>query len=311
MPDSSLPTREMIEAASVKAHRTALIRRWSNIILTIILYLVIGFVFIFPMLYVLGNSLRTSQAIWENAFPVSWKSFIPYEGLRIENYIQALGLDPVSRTLGFNLSQALLVSALSSIAVICCSLIFNTGAAYFFARLKFPKKNALLIYVLATMMIPQQVVMVPLFLVVNSIGLIDNFWAMVIPWYASPFIVFSLTQFMKDIPYELDEAAIMDGANYFQVLIHVIIPNALTGMLTVSLLEFQFIWNEFYWPLVAISSPKLFPVQVAIATQFTERDPQWGRVFAAMVMASLPIIILFMALQKYFFKSVALSGIKG
>jgi ABC-type glycerol-3-phosphate transport system permease component len=160
-------------------------------------------------------------------------------------------------------------------------------------------------------MIPQQVVLVPLYLVVKQIGVINTFWAMVVPWYSSPFIVFLLTQYFSDLPYELDEAAIMDGANYFQILWKIVIPNTLPGLLTVSLLEFQFIWNEFYWPLIAIQEQKLYPIQVAIATQFTERDPQWGRVFAAMVIASLPIIILFMALQRYFYESVALSGIKG
>jgi ABC-type glycerol-3-phosphate transport system permease component len=191
------------------------------------------------------------------------------------------------------------------------SLIFNTGAAYFFARLRFPRKNLFLVYVVATMMIPQQVVIVPLYLVVNQLGLINTFWALVLPWYASPFIVFALTQFFADLPYELDEAAIMDGANYWQILWRIVIPNSLPGLLTVSLLEFQFIWNEFYWPLIAISSKSLYPVQVAIAFQFTERSPEWGRVFAAMVLASLPIIILFMFLQRYFYESVAISGIKG
>ena len=103
----------------------------------------------------------------------------------------------------------------------------------------------------------------------------------------------------------------MDGANYWQILWRIVIPNSLPGLLTVSLLEFQFIWNEFYWPLIAISSKSLYPVQVAIAFQFTERSPEWGRVFAAMVLASLPIIILFMFLQRYFYESVAISGIKG
>jgi multiple sugar transport system permease protein len=82
-------------------------------------------------------------------------------------------------------------------------------------------------------------------------------------------------------------------------------------LLTVSILEFQFIWNEFYWPLIAVSNQDLYPIQVAIAGQFTQEGPQWGRVFAAMVIASLPIIILFISLQRYFYESVAMSGIKG
>ena len=297
-------------AAKIAKHQARL-RQAFGILIYIVLYAIIAFVFIIPMLYVLGNSFRTSQAIWTHVFPVSWMSFIPFEGLSLVNYIQALGLDVVSRGLGMNLSQALWISFATSVCVVLLSLLFNTGAAYFFGRLKFPKKKWLLIYVVATMMIPQQVVLVPLYLVVNQLGLINTFWAMVVPWYASPFIVFALAQFFSDLPYELDEAAFIDGANYFQILWKIVIPNSLPGLLTVSLLEFQFIWNEFYWPLIAISRQDLYPVQIAIATQFTDRDPQWGRVFAAMMIASLPIILLFMALQRYFYESVAMSGIKG
>jgi ABC-type glycerol-3-phosphate transport system permease component len=294
-----------------KAHIQAIFRKIFSNLMYVVLYLAIAFVFVTPLLYVLGNSFRTSQAIWTNVFPVSWKSFVPFEGISFVNYIQALGLDVKSKGLGLDLSRALWISLSTSVCVVLLSLVFNTGAAYFFGRLKFPKKKWLLVYVVATMMIPQQVVLVPLYLVVDQLGMINSFWAMVVPWYASPFIIFALTQFFADLPYELDEAAIIDGANLFQILWRIIIPNSLPGLLTVSLLEFQFIWNEFYWPLIAISNQKLYPIQIAIATQFTDRDPQWGRVFAAMVIASLPVILLFLFLQKYFYENAAMSGIKG
>lgn len=293
------------------SHKTVFARKVLNWFLYILAYGLIAFIFTIPMVYVLGNSFRTSQMIWSNVFPTSWKSFIPYEGINWINYIQALGLDVQSRALGMDLSRALWISLATSICVVVLSLIFNTIAAYFFSRLPFPNKKYLLIYVVATMMIPQQVVLVPLYLIVERLGLINTFWAMVVPWYASPFVVFLLTQFFNDLPYEIDEAAIIDGANYFQILWKILIPNSMPGLLTVTLMEFQFIWNEFYWPLIAISDIKLYPVQVAIASQFTDRDPQWGRVFAAMVIASLPIILLFLVAQRYFFESVAMSGVKG
>jgi multiple sugar transport system permease protein len=161
------------------------------------------------------------------------------------------------------------------------------------------------------MMIPRQVVMVPLYLVVDSLGLINTFWSLVVPWYASPFIVFLLTQFMADLPYEYDEAAIIDGATKLDILWRVVIPNIIPGLVTVSLMEFQFIWNEFYWPLIALSKRSLYPVQVAVASQFTESQPNWGVVFAAMALASGPIIALFLSLQRYFYESVARTGLKG
>ncbi len=298
------------EDAVRAAHRARMIRGVISTVGYIVLYLLLAVIFLFPLVYVLGNSFRTSQAIWNNAYPVSWRSFIPYEGISFLNYIQALGLDVRSEALGMDLSRAIGISFASSITVVAFSLLFNTMAAYFFARLEFPRKNLILVYVVATMMIPQQVVLVPLFLVAQDLGLTNTFWALVVPWYASPFIVFALTQFFAGLPKELDEAAIMDGASLWTILWRVIVPNSLPGLLTVSLLEFQFVWNEFYWPLIAVSRRELYPVQVAIASQFTDRDPEWGRVFAAMVLASLPIILLFLFLQRYFFRSTVLSGIK-
>lgn len=305
-------SNELLVRQRRQAHQKKAARSTVNWIFTILIYIVLTIVFVMPFVYLLGNSFRiNSQSIWGNLYPISWKSFIPYDGVTLFNYVQALGLDVVSRGFGMNMSRALWISFASATCVIASSLIFNTCAAYFFARLKFPHKNLLLIYVLATMMIPQQVVIVPLFLVVDALGIINTFWSLVVPWYASPFIVFLLIQYLAELPYELDEAATMDGANLLQILYHVIVPNSLPGLLTVTLLEFQFIWNEFYWPLVAVTNRELQPVQVHIAAQFTERDPQWGRVFAAMVLASAPVIIIFMMAQKYFFQSTALSGIKG
>lgn len=300
-----------IEQEAVRQKRRVTAKRWIGNIFTWLLYAVIVVVFAGPMIWVLGNSFRSSQTIWGNVYPVTPLTFLPLDEFFFDNYIEALGLTRVGVGLGFDLSWALWISLASAVVVVISSLIFNTGAAYFFARLRFPGKKILLIYVIATMMIPQQVVIVPLFLVVNQLGLINTFWALVVPWYASPFIVFALTGFFAELPYELDEAATLDGANLLQILTRVVIPNSVPGLLTVSLLEFQFIWNEFYWPLVAISTKSLQPVQLAIANQFTERDPQWGRVFAAMVLASVPIIILFVFAQKYFYRTVALSGVKG
>ena len=299
------------EEQALKYQREALIKKIGSGIFTAICYIVIIIVFITPFLYVIGNSVRNSQEIWANAFPISWRTFIPYEGVTIENFAKSLGFGDVAKGLSYDISRNLWISLASSICVVTLSLIFNTSAAYFFGRLNFPGKRFILVFVVATMMVPQQVVLVPLYIVVNQIGLINSFWALVVPWYASPFIIFLLTQFMADLPIEFDEAAVIDGANLWQILWKVVIPNTIPGLITVSLMEFQFIWNEFYWPLIAISDNKLYPVQVAVASQFTESGPNWGVVFAAMALASAPVIILFLFLQRYFYESVAMSGIKG
>ena len=304
-------SKEEHDQIAKKLHQKAVMRKTLNAIFTVIVYILIAIIFIMPLFYVIGNSVRDSKAIWQNAYPISLRTFFPFEGLTLQNYAKTLGLDPLGTSMGWDISRNLLISLLSAIAVVCLSLIFNTSAAYFFGRLWFPGKKYLLVFVVATMMIPSQVVMVPLYLVVDSLGIINSFWALVVPWYASPFIVFLLTQFMSDLPYEYDEAAIIDGANKWQILWRIVIPNTIPGLVTVSLMEFQFIWNEFYWPLIAISTKNLYPVQVAVASQFTESEPNWGVVFAAMALASGPIIILFLFLQRYFYESVAMSGLKG
>jgi ABC-type glycerol-3-phosphate transport system permease component len=273
---------------------------------------VIIFVFATPLVWALGNSFRRTEQIWGNLFPISWRTFIPLPSeFTIQNYTEALGFGAEARGLGYDMGNALWISVATAVVVVGLSLIFNTFAAYFFARLRFPGKNILLVVVIATMMIPQQITVIPLFFVVDQMNLINTFWALVVPFYASPFIIFALTQFFEEIPRELDEAATIDGANLLQILWRVIVPVSLPGLLTVSLLEFQFIWNNFYWPLVAVSSKDLFPVNVALAVQFTDQVPQWGRVFAATVIASLPVVILFALLQRYYFDSITISGMKG
>src|SRR5690606_28665545 len=152
------------------------------------------------------------------------------------NYLDVLGISAEGQRYGFQFGRNLLNSFFVSSAVVLSSLVFNTMGAYFFARLPFPRKNLLLIYVIATMLVPFQVTIVPLYIVVRQLGIQNSYWAMILPWYASPFVIFSLVQFFKEIPIDLDEAAVMDGANYVQILRHIIVPLAIPGLITMALL---------------------------------------------------------------------------
>ena len=134
---------------------------------------------------------------------------------------------------------------------------------------------------------------------------------MIVPWFASPFVIFALIQYFRDIPYELDEAATLDGANYFRILATIIVPLAIPGLITMALLEFQFIWNLFYWPLIAVQSKDLQVLQVVISSQTTQDQTYWGRTFAGCALASVPVILIFLALQRYYVRGVASTGIKG
>lgn len=267
-------------------------------------------IYITPFLWMILGSLRRELEIFQYTYPLTWRTFVPVEW-SLKNFLDVLGLSPEGRAFGLNFGRALANTALVSAAVVLSSLIFNTMGAYFFARLDFPRKGFLLLFVIATMLIPFEAVMVPLYIVVRSLHLQDSYWALILPWYASPFVIFALMQFFKEIPKELDEAAIIDGASYFGVLRHVIVPNAIPGLVTTALLEFQFIWNLFYWPLIAVGSKDLQTIQVAIAQQTTQTQIYWGRIFAGSVLASVPVIVLFLMLQRYYVKGVVMSGLKG
>lgn len=274
------------------------------------LYALILVIFVTPFVWMILGSLRNETEIFKYLYPFGVRTFVPVEW-SIKNYFDILGLSAEGKAFGLNFGLNLFNSAITSAAVVASSLFFNTMGAYFFARLDFPHKNILLVFVIATMLIPFQATIVPLYIVVRALHLHDSYWTMIVPWYASPFVIFSLMQFFQEIPKELDEAAIIDGASYLGILRHVIVPNSVPGIVTNALLEFQFIWNLFYWPLVAVGRKQLQVVQVAIAAYTTQTQIFWGRTFAGSVLASLPVIILFLALQRYYVKGVVMSGMKG
>jgi ABC-type glycerol-3-phosphate transport system permease component len=273
------------------------------------LYVIITVIFLLPFLWMFFGSVRRESEIHGMMFPLSWNTIIPVEWT-VQNYLDIFGISQEGRQGGLQFQRGLFNSAVISIAVVALSMVFNTMAAYFFARLPFPGKKYLLAYVIATFMLPQEVTIVPLYLVVSALGMQNSYAAMIVPFYASPFIVFMLVQFLYGIPKELDEAALVDGANYWQILWKVIFPNALPAITTAALIEFQFIWNLFYWPLIATNSQALQVIQVMIASQTTDRQIYWGRTFAGMVTAVLPVLVLFLACQRFYFRGAVLSGMK-
>jgi ABC-type glycerol-3-phosphate transport system permease component len=296
--------------ARVRSSNEVTARKVLGRLLRWALYAILVVIFLLPFIWMTLGSLRQEREIFANLFPLSWRTFVPIEWT-LSNYLDVLGFSEDGRRYGFNFGRNLFNSFLVSAAVVVSSLVFNTMAAYFFARLPFPRKNIILLYVIATLLVPFEVTIVPLYIVVRQLGIQNSYWAMILPWYASPFVIFALIQFFRDIPLELDEAAIIDGAGYPRVLWNVIVPLAVPGLITMALLEFQFIWNLFFWPLIAVSNQDIQVIQVAISSQTTQTQVFWGRTFAGAALASLPVIILFMIFQRYYVEGVAQTGIKG
>jgi multiple sugar transport system permease protein len=273
------------------------------------LYLVLALVFLGPFIWMFFGSLRRESEIHGMMFPFTWHTVVPVEW-SLQSFLDIYGISEEGKRGGLRFQLGLMNSGIIATAVVCSSLVFNTMAAYFFARLPFPGKKYLLAYVIATFLLPFEVTVVPLYLVVSDLGLRNTYWAMIVPFYASPFIVFMLSQFLGGIPKDLDEAALVDGASYWEILWKVIFPNALPAIATAALIEFQFIWNLFYWPLIATSSLDLQVIQVMIASQTTDRGVYWGRTFAGLVSAVLPVLALFLAGQRFYFRGAVLSGMK-
>jgi ABC-type glycerol-3-phosphate transport system permease component len=296
------------------AHRHTPVERALRIVfgvLRVLLYGVICVIFLMPFAWMFFGSLRAEREIFAYMVPFSWRTFIPIEWT-LDSYQTILGLNDTGRLLNMNFGRNLLNSFIVSTAVVISSLFFNTMGAYFFARLPFPKKNWLLMYMLATFLIPFEVTMVPLYIVVRTLHMDNTMWALIVPWYASPFVIFSLIQFMRStIPYELDEAALIDGAGYFTILWRIIVPNSVPGLVTNGLLEFQFIWNLFYWPLIAVGDKNIQVLPIVISTTIGQTQQFWGRNFAGSSLATVPVVVLFLALQRYYVEGVASTGVKG
>lgn len=286
------------------------LRKGALTLLRWALYVVLTLIFLIPFIWMLFGSLRAESEIFAYLYPLSWRTFFPIQWT-LQHYEDILGISAEGQRFGLNFGRNLANSFIVSAGVVVCSLVFNTMGAYFFARLKFPKKNWLLAFVLVTLFVPFEVTMVPLYIVIRNLNLQNTYWAMIIPWFASPFVIFALIQYFRDIPYELDEAALLDGASQFRILRTIIVPLAVPALVTMALLEFQFIWNLFYWPLIAVQDNSLQVLQVAISSQTTQDQTYWGRTFAGSALASVPVILIFLALQRYYVRGVASTGIKG
>jgi multiple sugar transport system permease protein len=296
-------------SAPVARRKPLTLRRALVMVATWGLYAIIAVLFLLPFVWMFLGSVRDEIEIQEYMFPFQWHTIVPVNWT-LQSFLDIYGISPEGAAGGLRFQLGLMNSAIISISVVACSMVFNTMAAYFFARLPFPGKKYLTAYVIATFLLPFEVTVVPLYLIVSDLGLRNTYGAMIFPFYASPFIVFMLTQFLGSIPIELDEAATVDGANYWQILWKIIFPNALPAIATAALIEFQFIWNLFYWPLIATSSLNLQVIQVMIASQTTDRTIYWGRTFAGLVSAVLPVLILFLIGQRYYMRGAVLSGMK-
>lgn len=263
----------------------------KHIVLLLFLVMVLG-----PFLWLVGTAFKDFGDVFTyppRVFPkdIRWANFsevfnsFPMIRLLLNSIIVTIG-----RTLGI--------------------LITSSMAAYAFARLKFPGRNKVFLLYLLTLMVPFQVVMIPLFIIMKYLGWVDSYQALIFPGMFNALGVFLLRQFFLTLPRSLEESAFIDGASYWTIFTRIILPLAKPGLATLSVLSFLWSWNDFLWPLIVIDSMEMNTITLGIAKFQGYYYTEWNLLMAATVIALIPTIIIYMLAQKYFVEGIATSGAK-
>lgn len=208
----------------------------------------------------------------------------------------------------FPFTRWMLNSVIVATIVTLGNLLFNSMAGYALARINFPGKKQMFVAILAIMMIPGQVTMVPTYMLLSKLGWMNTYKGMIIPFLTSMFGVFLMRQFFLSIPKELEEAAAIDGLGRFATFFRIIMPISTTALTTQFILMFSGIWNSFMWPSIIASSSEMYTLPVGLNSFYGQYFSMWDQVLAGVMLLSLPMIVVFIIFQKNFIKSAASTG---
>lgn len=259
---------------------------------------VAGILFILPFFWLVSTSLKELDQIF--TMPPIW---IP-NPIRWQNYPEALSYFPFLRQL-----RNTLIIALSSTGL---TLISSTLVAFSFSRLRWVGRDLCFFLMLATMMLPYQVTMIPLFIIYRSLNWVNSFLPLIIPHaFGVPFFIFLLRQFFLSIPKDLDDAATIDGCLEAGILRHIILPLAKPALTTVALFQFLGSWNDFLGPLIYLNDPDKYTLPLGIQVFASTSGVQWGWMMAATTVLTVPVVVLFFFTQRTFIQGISVTGMKG
>jgi multiple sugar transport system permease protein len=257
-------------------------------------------VFVAPLLWMLSTSLK--QNFLTTRFPPQW---IPgdFSG---EGYSTILTTSSANPVLQWFLNSMIAASAHTVLVLVTASM-----AAYALARMHFRGKNLMFVVIVLTLVIPQFVFLIGNYLIVEYFGWLDTLLAVIVPGAAGAFGVFFLRQFFLSLPMELEEAALIDGANRFQIFLRIILPLSKAPLATLAVLSFLTNWNDFLWPVYVLLSPESLTLQPGLAILQGAYNTRYAVIMAGGVVASIPVLILFALAQRYIIEGVSRSGLKG
>ena len=279
----------------------AMRRGWRGVITGTLFYASLSLVcliFVAPVLWLVSASFMTRADITESPIhliPPVW---------RPQNFVDIF-------TGGVNLGRYFANSLFVTSSVVVLNVLFCSLTGYALAKFRFPGRNLIFTGIMGTIMVPFNVIVVPLYLIVRQLNWIDTYQALIVPYAMSAFGIFLMRQFIAGIPDDYIAAARVDGASEPRIFVQIILPLARPAITTLAILTFVSNWDEFLWPLVVVNSDAHRTLPIGLARFLGQYENQWHLLMAGSVVAALPVVVLFLAMQRRFLESLAgLSGIK-
>lgn len=259
--------------------------------------LIFAILWIIPIAWAIDTALKPESET--TTIPISW---IPSH-FTLAAFAQVLSAGGIVRWY--------VNSAITSVVITIATVILASMAAYGFSRIRFRGRGFLFWLIMAGIMVPPQILIVPLFTEINAFRMVDTYWGIILPQIAAPFAVFILKQFFDGIPHELGEAAIVDGASQFRVFWQIWLPLARPAIAAVAIFTFVGSWNNFIWPFIAITNTSMMTIPVGLANVQSAYGIHYAQIMASAVLGGLPLLIVFMFFQKQIVQGIAGTGLKG
>ena len=253
-------------------------------------------IFLIPVFYIVFSSFKPSSELTsatQTFFPRDWTFSNFTRAFERGNFVLFI----------WNTFFVAVVSTLLAVLI-------NTMSGYALAKFRFKGDKIILILILSTIMLPLEVIMVPIFTVLRFFGLYNSLWALIIPPAATPTGIFLMRQFLLKIPDEVLESARIDGASEWRIFYNIVVPNAKPAIATIAIFSFMWRWNDYVWPLIAIASPRRYTLQLAIANFAGEYNIDWNSTLAMSVISMIPMLIVFLIFQRQFVQGTVETGMK-
>ena len=263
----------------------------------------LSLLFILPLFWMISSSFKTEQQIYSDM--TSLRAFFPsIKNFTIKPYTELLG--------SYNIFRNMLNSLFYSVITVASSLVINSLAGYALAKMKLPFKKIFMIAIVGLIIVPTEATILPMYLIVNRLGLVNTIPGVILPFSASVMNIFLYRQYFLKFPTELIEAGKIDGLSSVQIFFRIVVPVSIPIYITTGVLTFLASWNDFLWPVMVISRERMMPIQVALSAIFADRENIFtNHMMAGLTLATIPVILIYLIFQKYIVQGIATTGSKG